>query len=67
MMMMMILPGYYQSGANCLWYTNYTHIVGEPTLAPEMRTFPNIEPYLEVHTSNTSNKENHSVQYFSQN
>ena len=37
-----------QSGANCLWYTNYTHIVGEPTLAPEMRTFPNIEPYLEV-------------------
>jgi len=36
-----------KSGANCLWYTNYTHIVGEPTLAPEMRTFPNIEPYLE--------------------
>jgi len=38
-------PG--KSGANCLWYTNYTHIVGEPTLPPEMRTFPNIEPYME--------------------
>merc|ERR1711971_1267354 len=42
-------PG--KTGANCMWYTNYTHIVGEPTLAPEMRTFPKIEPQYQDYIS----------------
>ena len=27
-------------GVTCMWYTNYTHILGQPTLEPELRTFP---------------------------
>jgi len=34
-----------------MWYSNYTHIVGEPTLAPEMRTFPKIEPQYQEYIS----------------
>jgi len=41
-------PG--KAGVNCMWYTNFTHIVGESTLDPSLWTFPNIEegykPYI---------------------
>jgi len=36
-----------KSGVNCMWYTNYTHIPGEPTLDPTLRTFANIDPDYE--------------------
>ena len=34
-------------GLSCMWYTNYTHIPSEPTLTPELRTFPKVEAWAE--------------------
>ena len=36
-----------KSGANCFWHTNYTHIVGQRTLEPGLRTYPRIEDWAE--------------------
>ena len=34
-------------GLSCMWYTNFTHIPSEPTLTPELRTFPKVEAWAE--------------------
>jgi len=35
-------------GLVSMWYTNYTFIVGEPTLEEYMKTFPNVEQGLDL-------------------
>merc|ERR550519_1205976 len=42
-----------KAGVNCMWYTNFTHIVGPPTLDKSLWTFPNVEdPGLEFYLEN---------------
>jgi len=35
----------FKRGANCMWFTNDTQIVGAPTLDPALWTFPKVEPW----------------------